>query len=76
MALLSRWRKLEGRLPSITSNRLRVMNKWLFFIWIFPGIPVSIYLRSSIGWVVFLSVYAIIIAHLIEWRQEDGPAAD
>jgi hypothetical protein len=76
MALLSRWRRVEGRLPSITSDRLRVMNKWLFFLWIFPGIPVSIYLRSSIGWVVFLSVYAIIIAHLIEWRQEGRPAAD
>ena len=47
------------------------MNKWLFWLWLFPGIPVSIYLRNSVAWIVFLSVYAIIIAHLIEWRQED-----
>ena len=53
MALLSRWRRIEGRLPRILSNRLRVMNKWLF-----------------------LSVCAIIVAHLIEWRQEDGPIAE
>ena len=66
------WRRLEGKLPDITHNRLRVMNKWLFWIWVFPGIPVSVYLRNSVAWVVFLSVYAIIVAHLIEWRAEDS----
>jgi hypothetical protein len=70
--MFSRWRRLEKRLPSITRNRLRVMNKWLFWLWVFPGIPISIYLRNSVAWVVFLSAYAIIIAHLIEWRQEDS----
>jgi hypothetical protein len=49
------------------------MNKVLFWLWLFPGVPVSIYLRNSVAWVVFLSVYAIIVAHLIEWRQEDSP---
>jgi hypothetical protein len=56
--------------PSITSKRMRALNKWLFWLWVFPGIPVSIYLRNSVAWVVFLSVYAIIVAHLIELRQE------
>ena len=65
-----RWRQFERRLPNITRNRLRVMNKWLFWLWIFPGIPISVYLRNSVAWVVFLSAYAIIVAHLIEWRQE------
>jgi hypothetical protein len=65
-----RWRRIEARLPNITRERLRVMNKWLFWLWVFPGIPVSFYLRNSVAWVVFLSAYAIIIAHLIEWRQE------
>jgi len=49
---------------------MKTLNKWLFWLWVFPGIPISIYLRSSVAWVVFLSVYAIIVAHLIEWRQE------
>jgi hypothetical protein len=69
--MLSRWRHFERRLPNITRNRLRIMNKWLFWLWIFPGIPISIYLRNSVAWVVFLSAYAIIVAHLIEWRQEE-----
>jgi hypothetical protein len=72
MALLRRWKHVESALPSITGERLRVMNKWLFWLWIFPGVPISIYLRNSVAWVVFLSVYAIIVAHLIEWRQEDS----
>lgn len=70
------WRQFERRLPDITRNRLRVMNKWLFWLWVFPGIPISIYLRDSVAWVVFLSVYAIIVAHLIEWRQEDDSGGD
>lgn len=70
MALLRRWRAMESALPSITRERLRVMNKVLFWLWVCPGIPISIYLRNSVAWVVFLSVYAIIVAHLIEWRQE------
>jgi hypothetical protein len=70
--MLPGWRRFEARLPSITRERLRVMNKWLFWLWVCPGVPISIYLRNSVAWVVFLSVYAIIVAHLIEWRQEDG----
>lgn len=52
------------------AENLRKWNKRLFFLWIFPGIPVSIYLRNVIAWLTFLSVYAIIVAHFIEWRQE------
>jgi hypothetical protein len=64
---------------NITHSAMKRINKWLFWFWIFPGVPISIWLRNSVAWVVFLSVYAIIIAHLIEWRQEDdgeGKAGD
>ena len=54
----------------MTRDHMRKLNKWLFSAWIFPGIPISIVLRNSVAWVVFLSVYAIVVAHLIEWRQE------
>lgn len=46
----------------ITHRRL----KWL---WIFPGIPISILLRQSIAYLVFLSVYAIIVGH---WSSEEA----
>jgi hypothetical protein len=57
------------------SETLRKLNKILFWLWVFPGLPVSIYLRNSITWVVFLSVYAIMVSHFIEWRNEhkDSP---
>jgi hypothetical protein len=57
---------------NLSRQAMRKLNKLFFWLWIFPGIPVSIYLRNSIAWVVFLSVYAIVIAHLIEWRQEEA----
>jgi len=59
------------KLPRLTRENLKSVNKWAFILWIFPGVPISIYLRNSVAWVVFLSVYAIVIAHLIEWRQEE-----
>jgi hypothetical protein len=60
------------------SEQLRKLNKILFFFWLFPGVPLSLYLRNSITWVVFLSVYAILISHFIEWRQEhkDSPETE
>jgi hypothetical protein len=66
---------LKIRLPEITTAQLRTLNKWLFWLWVFPGIPISIYLRNSLAWV-FLSVYAIVVAHVIEGRQEDAGRKD
>ncbi len=42
----------------------------LFFIWIVVGLPLSWYLKESVPWVVFLSVYAIIVTHLAGWSAE------
>ncbi len=51
-------------------ERLRRIHKLLFFLWIVPGIPLSIYLRNSVTWVVVLSVYAIVAMHYLGWREE------
>jgi hypothetical protein len=39
-------------------------------LWIVPGIPVSYFLRYSVPWLVFLSVYAIIVGHGSGWSAE------
>jgi hypothetical protein len=39
-------------------------------IWVFVGIPISYFLRESIVWLVFLSVYAIIVGHWSGWSAE------
>ena len=42
----------------------------LLLLWTVIGIPVSIYFRQSISWLVFLSVYAIIVGHWSGWSAE------
>ena len=55
---------MNGRLVGHT--RLHKIFKWA---WIFPGIPVSFALRESVPYLVFLSVYAIIVGH---WGAEEA----
>lgn len=39
-------------------------------LWIVVGLPVSYLLRQSVPWLVFLSVYAIIVGHWSGWSAE------
>ncbi len=39
-------------------------------LWVIAGIPVSIFLRNSIAWLTFLSVYAIVVGHWSGWSAE------
>lgn len=45
------------------------LHRWLKWLWICPGLPVSFLLRNSIPWLVFMSVYAIIVGH---WSAEEA----
>jgi hypothetical protein len=49
---------------------MRRFNFWAMILWCFPGIPISYYLKNSVPWVVFLSVYAIIATHMTGWRAD------
>lgn len=55
------------------------VHRWLKWLWICPGIPVSYMLRESIAYLVFLSVYAIATGHwsaeqsgIVEKKQEQS----
>lgn len=39
-------------------------------LWVVIGMPVSFLLRSSVPWLVFLSVYAIVVGHWSGWSAE------
>lgn len=39
-------------------------------LWVVPGLPLSFWLRNSVPWLVFLSVYAIIVGHWSGWSAE------
>lgn len=52
-----------------TAHSSLVTHRRLKWFWIFPGIPISFLLRSSVPHLVFLSVYAIITGH---WSAEEA----
>jgi hypothetical protein len=54
----------------MTAKTGRKVHLTLMCIWVVIGIPVSYYLRYSIAWLVFLSVYAIVVGHWSGWSAE------
>lgn len=48
----------------------RLVHLILMIAWVVIGLPVSILLRYSIPWLVFLSVYAIVVGHWSGWSAE------
>ena len=38
-------------------------HAWAAVLWLIPGTVVSIILKDSIAYIVFLSVYAIVVSH-------------
>lgn len=51
------------------------VHRVAFALWVCPGLPVSIYLRDSVAWVMVLSVYTILAEHFIGMRQEEEQEA-
>lgn len=55
---------------TISPSTGRRLHLALMGLWIIPGLPVSYLLRQSVPWLVFLSVYAIIVGHWSGWSAE------
>ena len=47
------------------------LHLWLFLAWVVLGLPISFILRESVPWLVFLSVYAIIVGHWSGWSADN-----
>lgn len=54
----------------MSSRTGRRIHLALLVAWTVVGIPVSYLLRQSVPWLVFLSVYAIIVSHASGWSAE------
>lgn len=66
-----RLRRLRERLPGEMSPATgRRVHLYLMVFWFVVGLPVSFVLRQSIAWLVFLSVYAIIVGHWSGYSAE------
>lgn len=62
---------------------MRQLNGWLAIIWLAASIPICIYLATSVPFLVFVSVYAIVTGHWSTWqasrvevRQEQESVAE
>lgn len=64
----------------MTPETGRRIHLGLLIVWTVVGLPVSFVLRESVPWLVFLSVYAIVVGHWSGWSAErpsetvDSPA--
>jgi hypothetical protein len=59
------------------------LHGWLTVIWFVAAFPISIFLSSSVPFLVFVSVYAVVVCHWSLWFQtkiekkhEDSPVAE
>ena len=50
-----------------------ITHRVLKWLWVFPGIPIALLLRDSVPFLVFLSIYAIIVGH---WGGEQAAEAE
>ena len=48
----------------------RIVHLSALSLWLGVGLPVSYMLRQSIAWLVFLSVYAIVVGHWSAYSAE------
>jgi hypothetical protein len=60
---------VSPRVPTSALSR-RGIHLGLMFLWLLVGLPVSFVLRQSLPWLVFLSVYAIVVGHWSGWSAE------
>ncbi len=47
---------------------LRKANGWATVFWLLAAIPICVFLTNSVGFLVFVSVYAVVTGHLSSWQ--------
>lgn len=49
-------------------EHFRRINGWLTIFWFIAAFPICIFLSSSVPFLVFISVYAVVTGHLSTWQ--------
>jgi hypothetical protein len=57
------WASVQGD-PSF----MRKVNGWATVIWLAAAIPICVFFSSSVPFLVFISVYAVVTGHLSAWQ--------
>jgi len=47
---------------------MRKANGWLTIVWLVAALPICLLLSSSVPFLVFISVYAVVTGHLSAWQ--------
>jgi hypothetical protein len=47
---------------------MRKANGWLAVVWLLAAIPICLWLSSSVPFLVFISVYAVVTGHWAAWQ--------
>lgn len=64
---MKKWCKKQWRYVE-EPHHFRKINGWLTVIWFLAAFPICIFLASSIPFLVFVSVYAVVTGHLATWQ--------
>jgi len=49
-------------------HTLRSFHKWATVVWFVAALPICVFLSSSIPFLVFISVYAVVSGHWSSWQ--------
>lgn len=69
----SLWAAVQG-----DANAMMALHKWLTIVWLLAALPICVFLKDSLPFLVFVSVYAVVTGHWatfqaarVEVRQEE-----
>jgi hypothetical protein len=63
-----------GRCRQVVLDRLddaeflRKFHGWATIVWLALAIPICVFLKQSVAFLVFVSVYAVVVAHWSSWQ--------
>jgi hypothetical protein len=47
---------------------MRKVNGWATVVWLAAAVPICVLLSTSVPFLVFISVYAVVTGHLASWQ--------
>lgn len=59
----SLWAAVQGNPDAMVR-----LHKWLTILWLIAAVPICIWLNSSVPFLVFVSVYAVVTGHWSSWQ--------
>jgi hypothetical protein len=59
----SLWAAIQGDPEAMVE-----LHKWLTIGWLIAAVPICIWLNSSVPFLVFISVYAVVTGHWSSWQ--------